>query len=227
MANTKLKLTSYPPYSIILVDDGSENASFVELWNKYGKDTAHNNAPKIIGIRLEKQQGFGAALKAGYNASSNPYVCFLNSDCTIKNPLWLQNMGESLINLKKDNVRLVAARSNNAVCDIPELEGEPNGLEQDFISNKSLPLYCTLCHRELFPRIGGFVKAYPYGGYEDEELFHRMNKYGMKQGICHNSWVYHEGEATLKNFLSKEDTKNIIIEDNFQRLQEDLKKLNN
>lgn len=227
-----LKLTSSPEYRIILVDDGSPNESFIELWNKYGMENRSKNEfgersqPKITGVRLDNHVGFGGALQAGYNASNSPYVCFLNSDCVIKNPVWLQAMGESLLKLKSQNVRLVSARSNNPVSEIPELKSEDaTGLDEDVIVDQHLPLFCAMCHRELFPRIGGFIKNYPYGMYEDEELYHRMKKYYMQQAVCAKSWVYHKGEATLKKFFHDEKIKDIILNENFNRLKEDVRKL--
>jgi len=56
-----------------------------------------------------------------------------------------------------------------------------------------------MSHRELYPRIGGFIKKYFPIGYEDEELSYRMRKYGYQQAICGKSWVRHDGGATINN----------------------------
>jgi hypothetical protein len=67
-----------------------------------------------------------------------------------------------------------------------------------------------MCHRELFNRVGGPLKPYPLCGYEDEEFAYRMRKFGFKQAIATNSYVFHEGECTIKE-VCRRDTKNMNV----------------
>lgn len=201
-------------YQIILVDDASPNKNFL----------IETEVPYLKKVRLNQRVGFGGALKAGFQVSSSPYVCFLNSDCLIQHPTWLSAMGESLLNGKAKNIRLVSARSNNPVCDISQLKGERGSVIEDTIVDSPLPLYCALCHRELFNRIGGFIKEYPYGYYEDAELFYRMEKYGFKQGISGKSWVYHEGAATIQaSWKQDPEVKQVMLEQNRLKCIEDVR----
>ena len=71
--------------------------------------------------------------------------------------------------------------------------------ENIVLDNTFVPLYSALCHRELFSNINGFIKDYPYAGYEDEELYYRMRRFGFKQAISGKSWIWHEGNATTKH----------------------------
>lgn len=230
LVESLLKQTLIPKFRLILVDDGSDNEAFGIAWNTYGKEqkakresiTMDREQQRIVCIRLNEQRGFGGALKAGFEASNSPYVCFLNSDCIIKTSNWLMRMGETLLDARDLNVRMVSARSNNPVSDIAELGGKISDKVDDVIVSEHLPLYCALAHRALFDKIGGFIKSYPYGMYEDEELAHRMNRYGYKQAVCGSSWVYHEGEATLKQFINNPKISKIILKDNFERLKRDI-----
>lgn len=79
-----------------------------------------------------------------------------------------------------------------------------------------------MCHRQLFDNIKGFVKSYPYGSYEDEELYYRMKKFGYKQAVSGNSWVFHHGGSTF-NDLKNEQLK--VVEQNRQKCIEDIRKL--
>lgn len=208
-------------YSIILVDDGSPNTEM--LTNAKGEPIT---LPYTKLIRLPEQSGFGAALKAGYDVSTAPYVCFLNSDCLVKHPNWLAGMGETLLKLKSSNVRLVSARSNNPLRDIPGMKCDKGDKGEDQIVNESLPLFCAMCHRDLFKRIGGFIKPYPFGGYEDDELYYRMKAQGYKQAYSGSSWIYHQGQLTVNSVCKNNpDAAKAIFETNRERCLSDIRKL--
>jgi len=225
-----MRETRSNPYLITLVDDASPNQGFLQEMM---------SLPQVTGVRLPEQQGFGAALKAGFDFSQKieeldgkpvqlppTYVCFLNSDCLIRNPNWLMEMGNCLLRLKDSGVKLVSARSNNPVSEIKAMKADREDKAQDMVANQALPLFCALCHRELFKRIGGFIKPYPFGGYEDEELFWRMKKHGYKQAICGTSWVYHEGERTISSLLGhRPEVQKIMTEENRERCISDIKSL--
>lgn len=229
-----LQLTSSPKIRVFLIDDCSPNESFIDGWKEY-QSTVRAYDPfegmveketrkKIFGIRLNKHLGFGAAIKVGAQASDAPYICILHSDCLIKSPRWLLAMGESLLNMKQQGVKLVSARSNNSGCDVQNLEGDYADKVKDFIVDEPLPLYCALFHRELFNRIGGHIKSYPYAGYEGDELFYRMKKHGYGQGVSGEAWVYHEGESTIKNLWQDPKIKKIML-GNSEKFEKDLKNM--
>lgn len=180
-------------------------------------------------IRTDEQKGFGGACKIGYEAGESPYVCFVNSDCLIEDAAWLRNMGESLLNLKSQGVRMISPMMNNPVGGDPAQRGEKYIKAEDdiIISDDSfLTLSCFLCHRELFSKIGGFIKEYKFGYYEDEELAARMKKYGYKQAVCRKSYVHHEGQKTIKSVQrANPEIRKIMEEENRQRCIEDMKKL--
>jgi GT2 family glycosyltransferase len=213
-----LLMTRSNPYQICLVDDGSPNEHY------YKRFVGIN---KIKTVRLDKHQGFGAAVNAGLAETQNPWVILLNSDCEIKHHNWMLEMGNSLLRLKSRNVRMVSARSNNPGPNAPQFLKSPQpDPKADLIlpDNQFLPLYCVMCHRGLFKKIGG-LQEYPIWGYEDEELSHRMRAYGYFQGICGSSWIYHEGECTIKSLLIKDKKIEGIIEANRERCLEDIRSL--
>lgn len=209
-----LQHTAIEPYSIHLVDDGSKGASFLSDIQKTGLVFVHKSP---------EQLGFGAALKIGFDASSSPWVVFLNSDCIPQHSHWLNYLRKSMETLKSSGVKLVSARMNHGgTGTFPECLISKNGEDfvDDIVADQPLPLICCLVNRQLFNVIGGFIKPYKYGWYEDEELFWRMKYHGFTQAVCGSSWIKHLGGLTV-NGLSKDAQK--IMEANKTEFLKDVK----
>jgi GT2 family glycosyltransferase len=216
------------------VDDHSPNKFFVEEFladSPLVKDTGSmgfQHKPQLVLHRTPEQLGFAGALQYGFERSEEPWVVFMHSDCVIEDKNWLIEMGQSLLNLKEQNVRMVSAKTNNPGEDAyKELKSSKGEYGKDIVlTDGCLPLYCAMSHRELFNRIGGFVKPYPFGWYEDEELAHRMRKHGFKQAVCGRSWVRHEGGVTIDQlWKDRPETRKIMAEDNRERCIVDIKTL--
>jgi glycosyltransferase involved in cell wall biosynthesis len=211
-------------YQIFLVDDCSPNKTYSEVFT---------NAPYTKIKRHDKQMGFGASLNTGFNETYNEYVVFMHSDCFIEDPHWLKELLLSYLNLQKQGGGLVSARTNNpGEGTDPQLKANRNQKDQDIIVTEEsergpqgIPLYCAICERSLFQIIKGFIKPYPYGFYEDTEIFYRMKKYNLKQGISGKSWVGHEGGATFKALLKKKPEIQKTIDANREICIRDIKSL--
>lgn len=219
-------------FTLTLVDDFSPNETFLGNMHANAKKTAEKRriANNFRAIRGTHHRGFGGAAKVAFERTDNPYVCFLNSDCVIEDTNWLRALGETLLSLKNEGVRMVAPMTNNAVGGHESQQGEKTEMSQDYVllegEEEYLTMYCFLCHRELFARCGGFLKEYPYGYYEDVEFARRMRKHSFKQAVCRNSWVRHDGQCTIST-LWKRDPKirTVMEEENHQRCIADIKSL--
>lgn len=225
------RLTRSNYYTICVVDDASPNSTYLKnLQLNANKNAQRRKAENILQtIRLPEQVGFAGAIKAGFEVTQNPYVCFMNSDCEVEDVNWLRAMGESLLKLKEKGVRMVAPMTNNPVGGHPAQLGEKDKRDSDHVilgDSDFLSLYCVLCHRDLFRHAGGFFKQYPYGMYEDEEFANRLNRYGFKQAVCRDSWIHHDGQQTIKTlWKARPETRKIMEEENRQRCIDDIKKL--
>ena len=218
-------------YSLYVIDDHSPNPDFIQTISK----NANKRGTVLHSFRCaNEQKGFAGACKAAFEKGESPYVCFINSDCMFEDIGWLKNMGETLLTLKTQGVRMVSPRTNNPVQERdedgndPPQKGERDVPKEDIIlgDDQHLSLYCFMCHRELFNRCGGFLKEYPYGYYEDEEFAARMRRYGFKQAVSGKSWVYHEGAATIHDLWRKDSRiRKVMEEDNRKRCVEDMRKL--
>lgn len=218
------------PYQITLVDDCSENENFhKEIADQFKKNTPEGFRPQVVCVRNEKQLGFGGSLRVGYENTNLPWVLFMHSDCFVEDPNFMIEMGQALLDWRNQNapVKIVSARSNNpgflskAKAKINEKDNKNIILEDE----ESLPLFCAMCHRDLFRHIRGFIKEYPYAWYEDEELAYRMKKYGYKQGVSTKAWIRHEGESTIKYILNKDKKIKDIMESNRELCLNDIRKL--
>jgi len=152
-----------------------------------------------------------------------------------------------LLNLKSQGVRMVAPQTNNAVngCTqqqttkeafnqanmmIEDGDEEKKDIVLDLYKDKENPeflsMYCFMCHRDLFKKCNGFIKSYPFGWYEDMEFAFRMKKHGYKQAVCTSSWIYHEGECTVKELWRRDvKSRQIMSETNADQCNADIQKL--
>jgi glycosyltransferase involved in cell wall biosynthesis len=213
------------PYRITIVDDCSNNAEFINELKNFDKNRPQGTIPILQTVRNDKQIGFGGAIKIGLSKTENPWVLIMHSDCLVEEPNFMLEMGKTMLKLKENNVKLISAKSNVVTGSADSrVHGEKFKPTEDIVLNDSfVPLFCFLCHRDLFNKIGP-IKEYPYTGYEDEEFYHRMRFYGYKQAICGKAWVKHEGSGTMKELLKKEEIK-LEVEKNRDRCIEDLRKL--
>jgi GT2 family glycosyltransferase len=225
------RLTRSNFYKVIVVDDCSPNPEYIKQIAMNAQKNANRLKQESVLItqRNESQRGFAGACRAGYDSGESPYVCFLNSDCIIRDTGWLRSMGETLLNLKEQGVRMVSPMTNNPVNGDISQKGDPFTRESEDVvlgSDSHLSMYCFMCHRELFRHVGGFLKEYPYGYFEDEEFAARLRHYGFKQAVCRSSWIHHNGESTVRPlWREKPHLRKVMEEENRARCIEDLKKL--
>lgn len=216
------------PYQICLVDDCSGNDEFISKFesHKHPEGFYENN---VMPLRTEERLGFGGALRYGFERTNQTWVVFLNSDCVADDPLWMIEMGRALLELKSQNVRMVSARMDKPPeGSHPALEGTMGERGENIImsaKDPALPFVCTMCHRELFNRVGGFVKEYPLGMYEDEEFAFRMKRHGFKQAIAGRSYITHLGGKTFEQELKINPEAPKILDENRLRCIQDLKEL--
>ncbi|KAF0218738.1 MAG: methyltransferase/glycosyl transferase fusion [Geobacteraceae bacterium] len=176
---------SFPPYSIIIVDDGSNDDT-----RDYLKHFADNQG--AILIRNESARGYTFAANQGLRASQGEYVVLLNSD-TIVTQHWLDRM---VMCAESDPaIGLVGPLSNTASWQsIPEIFDEDgdwsaNPLTKGMNVDEMCDLVAAWSER-VYPRItllNGFcimIKRQVVSdiGYFDEETF--AKGYGEENDYC-------------------------------------------
>jgi GT2 family glycosyltransferase len=189
---TSIVRHTLPPYSLILVDDGSDlpTRDFLAAF-------ARNQGARLI--RNETACGYTRAANQGMRTSSATYVVLLNSD-TLVTPDWLERM--SMCAASSFGIGMVGPLSNTASWQsIPEQEENgdwatnslPVGIDANEmairVATRSARIYpripflngfCLLVKRQLIESIGYF----------DEEMFGRG--YGEENDYClrarHAKW---------------------------------------
>ena len=213
------KLTKTNPYKIYLVDDGSPNVNFM---------TGFKKSNKIIPVRLNTQVGYASACEAGFAKSTEPFLVFLHSDCVVEEGNWLKSMGETLLKLQPQRVRMVGPLSNNPLGGDERQKANKNEQHPSrtvILEDTHISSCCFMVQRDLFEQTRGFLKNYPLGYWEDEEFAHRMRHFRLKQAICGTSWVRHVGEETYKEIFRKNPNLLKVIDENRERCIQDMRAL--
>lgn len=222
-------IMNYTPnqnYRVILVDDCSNNQDFLNQFVQLRK--------KTIGITSKKNEygnriqiGFAASVNIGISSGSNPLVCVMHSDVIAENVYWLYHLQEALGVGRDKDIKFVSARlTHSGTCNDypPELIYENDKTDYDLVLpvDKPLPWTCCLFNRKLFEQVGP-LKEYPLAWYEDVEYFHRMKKFGYKQGIATKSVVQHLGGKTVNSLIKERSSNLSLMESNLAKCLEDVK----
>ena len=81
-----MRQQDYQQYSVILVDNGSNDGSI---------DFVRHNYPEVKTVALHKNVGFSAANNYVFNTIQTEYAALLNNDA-VPHPLWLKSLIEAL-----------------------------------------------------------------------------------------------------------------------------------
>ncbi len=201
------------PFNIIIVDDGSENAT-----KTYLEAFAASQANCKL-IRNEKALGYTYAANIGMRASTAPLLVLLNSD-TIVTENWLDRMHRAITRDQK--IGVVSPLSNTASWQsIPKLSEDgdwamnklPTGLSiasmGQMVSkyagciHPAVPLlngFCLMIRRKVIDEIGIFDEDNFGRGYgEEDDFIIRANKAGWKSVIVDNAYIYHAQSKSYTN----------------------------
>jgi GT2 family glycosyltransferase/glycosyltransferase involved in cell wall biosynthesis len=197
---------TYPPYLLILIDDGSN-----EETKAYLKEFAFSQGAMLI--RNEQPKGYTLAANQGLKQSQAEYVVLLNSD-TVVTPDWLDRM---ITCAESDpHIGLVGPLSNAASWQsIPEIanpQGDdwaenqlPEGMKVAdmgrLVAEYSGRLYpripflngfCLLIKRKVIEDIGYFdEEAFGRGFGEENDYCLRARKAGWQLAVADDAYVYH------------------------------------
>jgi GT2 family glycosyltransferase len=204
---------STPPYTLIIVDDGSQTETRDNL-----RDYARSHSTVLL--RNEKARGYTCAANQGLRAAKSASVILLNSD-TIVTPYWLDSMVACAESDPK--IGLVGPLSNTASWQsIPEFESQgdwaTNPLPTDLsvtemaarIAAHSARLYprlpflngfCLFIKRQLIENIGIFDEVlFPQGYGEENDYCIRARQAGWELAVADNVYIYH---AQSKSYSHK------------------------
>ncbi len=193
------------PYRIIIVDDGSQDATrdFLSHFAQSHTD--------ILLLRNEQAQGYTLAANIGLLASTADAVVLLNSD-TLVSDEWLDRLLTCLIS--DERLMMVGPLSNTASWQsVPEIEYQgdwadnplPDGVSidqmADAIATQSARLYprlgflngfCLMIKRSTIMQIGVFDEQTFAKGYGEENDYSlRIDQAGGTLAVADDVYVYH------------------------------------
>ncbi len=198
-----------PPYSIILVDDGSEDPT-----REYLDQFAGSQGAALV--RNDQARGYTRAANQGLRQSSADYAILLNSD-TIVTPGWLDRMAACAESgsESRSQIGIVGPISNTAswqsVPDIFEAQGDwadnslPAGMTVaemgELAAHYSGHLYphipfmngfCLMLKRDLIQQIGYLDEENFGDGYgEENDYCLRARRAGWDLAVADDTYIYH------------------------------------
>jgi GT2 family glycosyltransferase len=216
-----VKKHKHERFSLIIVDDGSDNAT-----ESYLKKFQQENTDWVTLIRHSKPAGYTKSANTGIKASKADFTIILNSD-TIVTDGWAEKMADVAIMNK--GVGIVGPLSNAASWQsVPGIESKgdqtaintlPDGMEPEDMNNycekwscteniPRLPLvhgFCFGVTREVINAIGGFdEKNFPRAYGEENDYCFRATNAGLHLAVATHTYIYH---SKSKSFVSNERKK--------------------
>jgi hypothetical protein len=125
----------------------------------------------------------GEAINNALKGTTNPWIIFMSNGISPISTNWSINLLSSMQFYKSKGVKLISPWIKNH--SFFSKFNKDHILSQD----EFIPLYCFICHRDLFSLIG-LMKSNLDTIEEISEDFHaRMKARGLKQAVCYSSWV--------------------------------------
>ncbi|EXX85373.1 glycosyl transferase family 2, partial [Paenibacillus darwinianus] len=189
------------PYEIIVVDNGSTDATAAYLKSLRGR---------VRYRLLETNLGFAAAVNHGLMMAKGRTIVLLNNDVLVTEH-WLENMmrclysderigmvgpvtnyisGEQLMKTNYSSTREMYAFARRHNLPDPAKWRETNRLTG----------FCLLFRRELWERTGYWDEGFQNGNFEDDDYCVRVRMQGYSLMIAGDAFIHHFGSVTIKAF---------------------------
>ena len=215
--------TDEPPYSLIVVDNGSADPT-----REYLEALASRNA-RVRLLRNDENRGFAAACNQGLKAARAEYVVLLNND-TIAPPGWLAPL---VRHLEDEKIGIVGPTTNRCggsaqIRTRYETYGEMidfarrrhQGLAgRDPVDIDVVEMFCAAFRKSLFEEIGPLDERFEIGMFEDDDYMRRVRDAGYRLVCAEDAFVHHFGEASLGD-LAAEGTYGELFHANRRRFEE-------
>ncbi len=211
-----LDVVNYPDYEIVLVDDGSKDATqeIVAKWlakrdRSYGTDSTHgthdHRLPAFQNI-VQPNMGLSCARNAGAHAATGEIFAYTDSDC-MPDSDWLYYLVGTLLSgdyagVGGPNISPPAASwIQAAVAGAP---GGPNHVLLTDVVAEHVPGCNMAFHRWAFFSVGGFDPEYRKAG-DDMDFCWRLQSQGGVVAFSPSAIVWHYRRFTLRAFRKQQE----------------------
>ncbi len=197
--------THLPNVQLTILDDGSD--PFVQERLAAWQDSG--GLPKRI-LRNETALGFVQNSNRGFRESTADLVVLLNSD-TVVTPGWLEGVLEIMQNDSK--IACVMPMSNQCSLHSLDIPMGWNIFQYAADLRRRMPPapfdavtvggFCLMIRREALEDVGGYDEIFGRGYGEESDWCMRARNRGWKVTGTPNTFVYHRGKVTFKDFKQK------------------------
>lgn len=190
-----LQQLNYPDYEVILVDDGSTDAT---------PEIARLN-PGVRYIRHEKNLGLSLARNTGIDAASGEIIAFTDSDCRADAD-WLYYLVGGLVNSEFSGMggpNLLPPEDSPVAAAVMVSPGGPAHVMLSDQQAEHIPGCNMAFYKWALAEIGGFDPIFRQAG-DDVDICWRLQQVGRKIGFNPSAFVWHYRRSTLGAYLKQQ-----------------------
>jgi len=190
-----LEQLNYPNYEVILVDDGSTDAT-QEIANEF---------PSVRFFRHATNQGLGIARNTGIAAAIGEILAFTDSDCRADED-WLHYLIGDLLNSRFAGIGghnfLPPDDASTAACVMVSPGGPAHVMLTDRLA-EHIPGCNMAFYKWALESIGGFDPIYHKAG-DDVDICWRLQQRGYRIGFSPGGFVWHYRRNTVSAYLKQQ-----------------------
>ncbi|MBI3192566.1 MAG: glycosyltransferase [Pedosphaera parvula] len=190
-----LEQLNYPAYEVILVDDGSTDAT-PQIASLY---------PSLRHVRFEQNQGLSVARNTGIQMAQGEVIAFTDSDCRADED-WLYYLVGDLLNSTFAGVGghnfLPPDDSWVAAAVMVSPGGPAHVMLTDRVA-EHIPGCNMAFYKWALEEIGGFDPIYRKAG-DDVDVCWRLQERGYSIGFSPAGFVWHYRRSTMRAYLEQQ-----------------------
>src|SRR5438552_853486 len=199
-----LRTLNYPDYEVIVVNDGSTDATLAISERHKAVYDADPGGPRMV-IISQENKGLSVARNVGAHAASGEIVAYTDSDC-VPDPDWL-----AFLVFKFVRSGFVAVGGPNFPPPEPHLvpaavAASPGG-PTHVLLNDEVAEHVPGCNmaftKKALEEIGGFEPVFAAAG-DDVDLCWRLQNRGYPRGFSPAATVWHYRRNTVKAYLKQQ-----------------------
>ena len=190
-----LQRLNYPNYEVILVDDGSTDAT----------PQINLSHSKLRYFRHEKNLGLSVARNTGIAAATGEIVAFTDSDCRADED-WLYYLAGDLLNSEFAGIggpNLLPPEDSIVAAAVMVSPGGPAHVMLTDRQAEHIPGCNMAFYKWALAQVGGFDPIFHRAG-DDVDICWRLQQAGHKIGFSPAAFVWHYRRSTIRAYLKQQ-----------------------